>query len=192
MDKHQRKRLSRWELKKAKDMLKFEEAVRELRWRRSYERAVAEVRQYDPPPEVVFRRAVSLLKDPIIPHLGQLRQGHWFLGEMGGEYHEIWWAAYNNRGSADEREVDIVVTRGKDRKLAAQALGVALDLARHTDRVNAIRDELTLKTNRFRAIQLCRYGFKEELMMKVWHPDRVGKFLETYGWEAFDNLLGVE
>jgi hypothetical protein len=58
--------------------------------------------------------------------------------------------------------------------------------------VNAIREELIERTNRFRAIQTCRYGFKEELMMKAWHPDRVGKFLETYGWEAFDNLLGVE
>ena len=33
---------------------------------------------------------------------------------------------------------------------------------------------------------------KEELMMNVWHPQRVEKFLETYGWEAYDNLLGVE
>ena len=33
---------------------------------------------------------------------------------------------------------------------------------------------------------------KEQLMMSVWHPQRVEKFLETYGWEAYDNLLGVE
>lgn len=34
--------------------------------------------------------------------------------------------------------------------------------------------------------------FKEELMMTAWRPRRMEHILDTYGWEVYDNLLGIE
>ncbi len=44
---------------------------------------------------------------------------------------------------------------------------------------------------RWRAIHNCR-AIKEDLMAAAWHPRRVEHILETYGWDAYNNLLGEE
>jgi hypothetical protein len=203
MDKHQRKRLSRWEQKKGKEQFKFEEYMK----RHSYDQASADieraVQRYDPPAHVVFSRARALALDIrslivregrrealeraalLLPLWGEEEQGPYYLAI--GAPHPRRYPYY-----LTDSEIASEIAAGKASKEYREAVDLAFTLHRHRQRVDAIRDELTLKTTRFRAIQTCRYGFKEELMMKVWHPDRVGKFLETYGWEAFDNLLGVE
>jgi hypothetical protein len=64
-------------------------------------------------------------------------------------------------------------------------------LLRQVDRTNIIKDELLNTVSKFNIIRNCK-TIKEELMANVWHPRRVEKILETYGWEVYDNLLGVE
>ena len=203
MDKHQRKRLSRWEQKKGREQFKIEEYMK----RHSYDQASADIKRavqrYDPPSQVVFPQARALASD--IRSL-MFREGRrealeraalllplWAEDEQG-PYHLAIGAPLPRRHPyyLTDSEIASEIAAGKASKEYREAVDLAFILHRHRERVDAIRDELTLKTTRLRAIQACRYGFKEELMMKVWHPDRVGKFLETYGWEAFDNLLGVE
>lgn len=62
---------------------------------------------------------------------------------------------------------------------------------RTTERTALIRDELLGVYPRWRAILNCK-ALKEEIMMAAWHPRRVEHILTTYGWEAYDNLLGLE
>ena len=62
---------------------------------------------------------------------------------------------------------------------------------RTTERTARFRDELLGVYPRWRAVLNCK-AIKEELMMEAWHPRRVEHILTTYGWEAYDNLLGLE
>jgi hypothetical protein len=55
---------------------------------------------------------------------------------------------------------------------------------RTTERTAVFQSEL-------RAICKCK-TIKEELMAETWHPRRVERILETYGWDAYNNLLGEE
>jgi hypothetical protein len=50
---------------------------------------------------------------------------------------------------------------------------------------------LTAECERFVGAIHKTKSIKEELMMKVWHPARVEKFLDTWGEDAFDNFAGV-
>jgi len=203
MDKHQRKRLARWEQKKGKEQFKIEEYMK----RHSYDQATANIKRaiqdYDPPPHAVFSQARLLASDSrFLTFFGRrfeaLERARLLLPlwdeDEQGPYHLAIGAPHPRRYPSylTDSEIASEIASGKASKEFREASDLAFTLHRHRQRVDAIRDELTVKTNRLRAIQTCRYGFKEELMMKVWHPDRVGKFLETYGWEAFDNLLGVE
>jgi hypothetical protein len=198
MDKHQRKRLSRWEQKKGREQFKIEEYMK----RHSYDQASADieraVQRYDPPSHVVFSRARALASDVrFLTFFGRrfeaLERARLLLPLWDEEWDEFQFIGNRRpRLYLTDSEIASEIAAGKASKEYREAVDLAFTLHRHRQRVDAIRDELTLKTTRLRAIQACRYGFKEELMMKVWHPDRVGKFLETYGWEAFDNLLGVE
>lgn len=61
---------------------------------------------------------------------------------------------------------------------------------RTTERTARFRDELQATYPRWRAVLNCK-AIKEELMMEAWHPRRVEHILTTYGWEAYDNLLGL-
>jgi hypothetical protein len=199
MDKHQRKRLSRWEQKKGREQFKVEEYMK----RHTYDQASADIkrtiRDYDPPQQTVFPQARVLALDSRLSSLSRrFEQFQWLNRRWEDREEEV---EFHFPGAPLPRrhpyyltdsEIASEIAAGKASKDYRESLDLAFILHRHRQRVDAIRDELTLKTTRFRAIQACRYGFKEELMMKVWHPDRVGKFLETYGWEAFDNLLGVE
>lgn len=198
MDKHQRKRLSRWEQKKGREQFKIEEYLK----RHSYDQASADIKRaiqrYDPPPQVVFSQARALASDVrFLTFFGRrfeaLERARLLLPLWDDEWDEFQFIGDRRpRLYLTDSEIASEIAAGKASKEYRESSDLAFTLHRHRQRVDAIRDELTLKTTRLRAIQSCRYGFKEELMMKVWHPDRVGKFLETYGWEAFDNLLGVE
>ena len=203
MDKHQRKRLARWEQKKGKEQFKIEEYMK----RHSYDQATANIKRaiqdYDPPPHAVFSQARLLASDVrFLTFFGRrFEQFQWLNRLWEDEREDEWMGEFHFPGAPLPRrhpyyltdsEIASEIASGKASKEYREASDLAFTLHRHRQRVDTIRDELTVKTNRLRAIQTCRYGFKEELMMKVWHPDRVGKFLETYGWEAFDNLLGVE
>ena len=65
------------------------------------------------------------------------------------------------------------------------------EVRRSVRRLNVFRKEMLETAQKFRAIHNCRLVFKEELMMNVWHPRRVEHILETYGWDAYENLLGL-
>lgn len=198
MDKYQRKRLARWEQKKGKEQFKIEEYMK----RHTYNQATADIKRavqlYDPPPQAVFSQARALASDVrFLTFFGRrfeaLERARLLLPLWDEEFH-FPGAPLPRRHPyyLTDSEIASEIASGKASKDYREAADLAFILHRHRQRVDIIRDELTLKTTRLRAIQACRYGFKEELMMKVWHPDRVGTFLETYGWEAFDNLLGVE
>lgn len=88
-----------------------------------------------------------------------------------------------------DMEIAAEIAEQKSQKREAQALQLAWKLSRHQSRITPIREELLQKTARLRAIQNCLL-VKEELMMNVWHPRRMEHILETYGWEAYENLLG--
>jgi hypothetical protein len=191
MDKHQRKHLARWEQKKAKEERQFQERMLRVARHTEWAKLQTVIHEYDPPMSVVFPLARTL-GDQEVPA---------FMDERGLLILEMWEAPrgpdlilpgfiYRNWGGY--LNVSEEIADRQQRRDRVHAIYLASTLRRHQTRVNTLREELIERTNRFRAIQTCRYGFKEELMMKAWHPDRVGKFLETYGWEAFDNLLGVE
>lgn len=83
------------------------------------------------------------------------------------------------------------IAHRKEYLAALESLHYAKTHYRCLGHVFRIREELMEAVRRNQAIRACR-GFKEELMQVAWHPNRVGRILETYGWEALDNLLGVE
>lgn len=182
MDKYQRKHLARWEQKKAKDQRKFEDYMRQHSQETVRRKIEYAVQTYTPPQDIVFSRARTLAS-----YLKNLQIPIWWDVEDG--FHLI----YSRRIQLFMTEMEIAaeIAERKVEKEKQQADRLAHTLLRHYHRVNTIREELTTKTNRLRAIQNCR-AIKEELMANVWHPRRVEKFLETYGWEAYDNLLGVE
>lgn len=184
MDKHQRKQLSRWETKKAKTESKFEERMTQERRKRDYETVRLMVQDYQPPLHTVFAQAREIAKTV---HLSGLR---W----MDFLAFEAWIPIGIGRRITYLQDVCIAdeVARRRQLKTEMEAMRLSIDIRRHTQRVDIFREELMLRAHRLRAIQACRYGFKEELMQVVWHPDRVGRILETYGWEVLDNLLGVE
>lgn len=59
---------------------------------------------------------------------------------------------------------------------------------RTTERNRQLRADHMGGYARMQAILRCKQ-IKEDLMAAVWHPRRVGHILETYGWEAYENLL---
>lgn len=184
MDKHERKQLSRWETKKAKDQLRFEEYLRQHSHEMAWRKIEHAVQNYTPPQGIVFSRARAL---------ASTFESRWdripLWWDIEGGFHMMY--SRRIRLFVSDEEIAVEIAERKAEKQGRQTERVACALLRHKYRVNAIREELLVKTNRLRAIQNCRNGFKEELMMKVWHPSRVMKFIETYGEDAFDNLIGV-
>ena len=191
MDKHQRKQLARWEGKKAKEERQFQERMLRVARHNEWVRLKTIIREYDPPMSIVFPLARNL-GDQDVPA---------FMDEHGLSILEMWEAPrgaqlvlpgfiYRNWGGG--LDVSEEIADRQQRRDRVHAIYLASILRRHQTRVDTIREELIERTNRFRAIQAGRYGFKEELMQVAWHPSRVGRILETYGWEALDNLLGVE
>ena len=208
MDKHQRKQLSRWEMQKAKDMRKFQEylakskeerdaAIAYHKFRRDWEYICRVARTYVPTHSEIFARAMTFLaEDPDM--IARMSQSTWILRDdddnaVHDQRHYIIWHVMRSPFGDDEPlDIPAEIAARREAKLYRRGLQFAADLYRHMARLDIVRQELLLRAQRNRAVQDCRLVWKEELMMKAWHPDRVGKFLETYGWEAFDNLLGVE
>lgn len=211
MDKHQRKQLSRWEMQKAKDMRKFQEYLAKSKEER--EREVAErkrqrdwdfvsrvVRAYVPTHSEIFARALRFLKeDPDM--IARMSQSTWILRDDNDDVRDyrhrmLWramaWGPFGGLDDFGPIDIPAEIESGRKLKLYNRGMQLAATLYRHMARLDTVRDELLLRAQRNRAVQDCRLVWKEEFMMKAWHPDRVGKFLETYGWDAFDNLLGVE
>lgn len=211
MDKHQRKQLSRWEQKKAKDDRKFREYLAKSEEER--EREVAErkrqrdwdfvsrvVRAYVPTHSEIFARALRFLKEEP-DMIARLSQSIWSLRDDNDEVRDyrhrilmrvMMWGPFGDFTDYGPVDIPEEIVAGRKEKLSSRGMQFATTLYRHMARLDIVRDELRLRAQRNRAVQDCRLVWKEEFMMKAWHPDRVGKFLETYGWEAFDNLLGVE
>jgi hypothetical protein len=195
MDKHQRKQLARWEQKKAKDERKFQAKLIQHTRQNDWLKVETFIREYEPPMSVLFPLARKFAEEEEeIPA---------FMSERTLFLLELWDApmwdvplmpGMRSRVPVYTQDINVSeeIAARKQRRDEIHAMLLAYTLRRHQTRVDAIREELLVKTTRIRAIQTCRHGFKEELMMAVWHPRRVERILETYGWEALDNLLGVE
>ncbi len=190
MDKYQRRAIRKWEDKKAKSQHKFDEYTRLHSYQHTQAVIDRAVEAYTPPGDVTFAKArvlssnpyfVEMSRDIVLPH-------DW------NRYHMRYMLMSSSRVRLFRTDMDIAaeIAEQKQEKDVGAVNRLARVLLCHQARVNAMRHELLVKTTRLRAIQNCRNGFKEELMMAVWHPRRVEKLIETYGWEAYDNLLGVE
>ena len=186
MNKHQRKQTARWEAKKAKDERKVEEHRRQHSYERTLEHIAQVVGEWEPCPSVVFAKARSLLKSMPGRYTVAINEE---VVEFLNRYRLV--TSKRCRLFLSELEIAAEIAEEKTWKQEVQAYQLLHTLFRHEQRVNAIREELLEKTTRLRTIQTC-WLLKEELMMNVWHPRRVGYILETYGWEAYENLLGVE
>ena len=189
MDKHQRKQMARWEQTKAKSERKFFERMKEEDSRREWRKVAVAVESYTPHPARVFAKAVELLNDyPLLRENWHHNLMYWPL-YFDAPYFII---AGNRWAAPPPPDFEKEVRKGRERKETQMTRELLPTLIRHMDRVDTIREELVLRAQRNRVIQDCRMGYKEELMMNVWHPRRVERILTLYGWEALDNLLGVE
>ena len=189
MDKHQRRHIAKWEAKKAKDLQKVEEERRRTSYKRTLEHIEQVVREWEPSPNEVFAKARALLEDPMFLPLWDR-----FLGierMLIYQHHYRLICSNRIRLPITSLEVAAEIAEEKSWKLESQVRQLAQALVRHQSRLVPIREELLQQTTRLRAIQNCRL-IKEDLMMNVWHPRRVEHIVETYGWEAYENLLGVE
>lgn len=189
MDKYARKQIARWEQTKAKTEDKFEERKKENASRREWDKVAITIQGYTPSAVSVLAKALELLKEePLIRSIHE----HEMLFLLGHDFAAPFYRLYRGRWIAPPPpDMEEEVRRGCERKTIESAIQLIPTLTRHMDRVDMIREELLFKTHRNRVIQNC-LAIKEELMMAAWHPRRVGRILETYGWEALDNLLGVE
>jgi hypothetical protein len=188
MDKHQRKQLARWEQKKAKTEHAYIERMKEYESYREWDKVATAVEKYTPSPASVFTAALTFLKEPLFRTIPPNWYWH-FIVDLHGPFLTV-----NSRGrfiAPPPPDPDVEVREGRERKDKRCALELIPTLVRHMDRVDAIREELLVRSRRNRAVQDC-LAIKEELMAAAWHPRRVGRVLDLYGWEALDNLLGVE
>jgi hypothetical protein len=188
MDKHQRKQLARWEQKKAKTEHAYIERMKEYESRREWSKIAVTVHSYTPSPASVFTAALTFLKEPQFRSIPPEWYWH-FIVNLHGPFFTL-----NSRGRfilPPPPDPDAEIREGCEQKDKRCALELMPTLIRHMDRVDAIRDELGVKAQRNRVVQDC-LAIKEELMAAAWHPRRVGRVLDLYGWEALDNLLGVE
>lgn len=190
MDKYQRKQLARWEKTKAKTDHKFQERMWENYSREEWKKVAITVERYTPHPATVFHAALDILKAFPRARTSNWDARYWPLFvHTGGPFF-----TFTSRGrliAPPPPEFDKEVREGRERKDMESAWDLLQTLVRHMKRVDTIREELVARAQRNRVVQEC-LAIKEELMMNVWHPRRVEKILDLYGWDALDNLLGVE
>lgn len=213
MDNHQRKQLARWETKKAKGHVKFEEKVRGSFHDPARDKVEAFAKSYTPPPWVLcglIKEANDELEDlryPLRPRVRYVRDDsvYWRSYHIvaSGKVSRLLrfgpekvansepWLVYDERSL--ERRLDVRKTRSAIRAHKnTEVWNECLDgIVRSALRLNRFRDELQQVYPRWRAVLNCK-AIKEDLMMNVWHPRRVEHILTTYGWEAYENLLGEE
>jgi regulator of sirC expression with transglutaminase-like and TPR domain len=95
----------------------------------------------------------------------------------------------NSEKLGAEIDIEASVDTFKRTRDLEVVLDSAEEFTRTLDRTTLLREEFERAYPRWRAVLNCKH-IKEELMQKAWHPRRVGHVLETYGWEALENLLG--
>lgn len=202
MDKHQRKYLARWEMNKAKRQEKFEERMRDREFEATVDSLEAYAASYEPDmtgflttalPTLESLRGTSIFRYMTLESHGYPRWVFWRHGLMRERYAEIvWWRNVKFDERTLERVVDVEASKKaiRDAKTGHVFIHRVNDLQRQLERTTAIRDELLHVYPRWRAILNCKV-LKEEIMMAAWHPRRVEHILVTYGWDAYDNLLGV-
>lgn len=217
MDKYQRKQISRWETKKAKSQAKFEERLRAQYNVNAYRDIEAFAKSYEPHPALALQGAIKEAEQLLTelrarppPHgmmSYRVSAAEWILIDDNDflEWFPIsyaprivgWWPSpymrlYKYEAHSLEQRIDVVETMNaicehKDRKLRKECLR---GIVRSARRLDMIRDELTIVSQKFRAIQNCR-TIKEELMMNVWHPRRIERLLDIGGEKLLDNFAGV-
>lgn len=183
MDKRQRKALSKWENKKQKDNERLERLVRKQFQEDAYEQIAKFSATYKTDLSMVF----SSMKDITFTfNLGYHRYVPIFY--HGG----MWDIVFDDHKLERVVNVEKSIAKVKQRIDGETFLEYAYNFNSQRERTAVVRDELIEKADKFRAIRNCRDGFKEELMMAVWHPRKVQRILETYGWDVLENLMGVD
>ena len=178
MDNRQRKDLVKWELKKTKKRERLERKTQKNFNRDAIEEVHAFAQTYEP-----NRTDFSIRKMGYrVFHVGSRMRGF-----VWDRYLPI---QYNERKL--ERAVDILasIAAVKSMKDETAMMEFSEEICRHYERTLCVKSELLASAYKFRAIQNCKNGFKEELMMNVWHPRRVERILEIGGWDLLDNLMG--
>lgn len=215
MDKHERKQLARWELNKAKRQGKFEEKVRDyfdVTARRTVETFA---KTYQPSPSKILDGVVTearkLLRELRIPRYTnessrvlmiatlitmddleyEYLYAHLLTGGSWSGSNYGWLYEYDETLLGKKLDVPKTLEAIREHKDNQERIKHLRRFAQSLRRLDTIRDEMAVVAHKFRTIHDCK-AIKEELMMKVWHPRRVEHILETYGWEAYENLLGEE
>ena len=85
-----------------------------------------------------------------------------------------------------KREIARLQAERDDRYIARHAH----ECIRTLRRTDTIKSELLAAYPRMQAILAC-HRIKEELYMNVYHPRRIENLLETGGWEALENFIGL-
>lgn len=176
MDKHARKRTAKWEMKKAKECKKLEEAIQKQIKEDAYEqvRKFAETYEADPGDAIntVLRQYAEwgqLFIPPVPPFIMPLR---------------INWIRYVIfKEDSLQHMIDVPASIERIRSVADNMMTAHYvdEMDRHFERNFKIQDELLETVRGLETVRKCR-AIKEELMMRVWHPSRVERLLETYGW----------
>ena len=194
MEKQQRKQQAtkaKWEAKKAKEEEKLEQERRRTSYLQTMKRIDQIVREWEPSPNEVFAKARSLVLTPSFrPQWYRFADDDRVISFMHN-YRPMFAKRIHLFSSITSLEAAAEIAEEKSWKLESRALQLVSTIARHQSRLDTLRKELLVKTTRLRVIQNCLL-IKEELMTNVWHPRRVSHILETYGWEVYENLLGVE
>lgn len=219
MDKHQRKQLAKWEAKKAKGQDKFMEKVRESFRDPALDKVEAFARSYTPPTWVlcgIIGQVKEFLEEVRTPSPSDywVSFANWtlmdddfrsrmytiessrvarFRGVEYIPYHSDYERFFIYDEHSLERRIDIAKTINaiREHKKRTAKKDYAQGIMRSARRLDIFGAEFLSVYPRWRAVLNCK-AVKEELMAAAWHPRRVDHILETYGWEAYDNLLGVE
>jgi hypothetical protein len=196
MDKYTRKQLVRWENKKEKFRMR-EEKERPYNFFEDYNELLRQINNYNP---VV----TDLISQVIYNDYTYFQIGYYYT-----HYPDVYLRDYDDRLTIGTIPFSFGLIKMDTTKLdyridipaSLEALKAAkykrkvyregILLMRQLDRIKIIKDELLKTVSKFNIIRNCK-TVKEELMATVWHPDRVKKILKNYGWEVYDNLLGVE
>ena len=203
MDKHQRKYLARWETNKARRQAKFEEKMRNREFDATVDSLEAYSASYEPDMTEFLKTALPILDIPraasMFRYITLQSYGYpqWLFrpgATLRERYTDImWWRNIKFDERKLERVIDVEASKAAIRRAKTDAVFIheIERLQRQVERTEIIKEELLDVAHKFRTIATCKH-IKEELMMAAWHPRRVERILDLYGWEAYENLLGVE
>lgn len=193
MDKYTRKQIERWENKKEKLRMRDQQNIFKNGFFGDYAEVLRQVNAYNP----VVSGVITEVHRNRMLEVQYIRAG-FAIDDRVTDTLSIGMIPFNNGllkidyTKLDYRiDVPGSVQALKQAKYTQRLYRECVILVRYLVRMEKIKDELLKTASKFATIRNCK-TIKEDLMKTVWHPRRLETFVEKYGWEAFDNLLGVE